>query len=389
MRLLVVSTWTPHPDGNGAEQRAFHMARALAARHAVRLIAFMPPDSAPDPPALGLGFDTVDLVRESPFVEGPFTREGLFSHTPRSLVQAYRPAVGALVSQRAADCDLAIGFGTPVVAYIREVPLPRIFEEIEVGSLLNGTTSAASWRERLRRTLTWWKAGAYFRGLVRHSVATSVVSTVERAHLLDMGCAADRLVVIPNGIDIAAPSVAVPVEPATMVYPGSITFAANLDAMQYFIRTALPLVRRARPAAMLTITGSVDAASRAALPAAHGVVLTGRLPDVGTAIARSRAAIVPLRRGGGTRLKILHAMAVGTPVVSTSKGIEGLDLIPGRDLLVADTPGAFADSVIRLFDDDDLHARLSARGREIAAGRSWRVSGRILCDLVETRAAGR
>jgi glycosyltransferase involved in cell wall biosynthesis len=105
------------------------------------------------------------------------------------------------------------------------------------------------------------------------------------------------------------------------------------------------------------------------LPANDGLVLTGYLDDVRPTVARSWACVVPLRVGGGTRLKVLEAMALGTPVVSTSKGAEGLEVTSGEDILIADEPADFADATLRLLDDPALRAELAANGRRLVRGR--------------------
>jgi glycosyltransferase involved in cell wall biosynthesis len=101
-------------------------------------------------------------------------------------------------------------------------------------------------------------------------------------------------------------------------------------------------------------------------------------------------SVVPLRQGGGTRLKILESLAMGTPVVSTAKGAEGLDLVAERDLLIADAPDAFAAAVLRLLGDPALRERLGANGRrEVVARYDWQVIGRTLCEFVDQLAAGK
>ena len=113
-------------------------------------------------------------------------------------------------------------------------------------------------------------------------------------------------------------------------------------------------------------------------------IFTGRLPDVKAAVAGSAVAVVPLQSGGGTRLKVLEALALGTPVVSTSKGVEGIDLTDGVHALVADTPDAFAAAILQLLDDPGLAARMSEAGRTLIAGAyTWDAIGRRLLDVVD------
>jgi glycosyltransferase involved in cell wall biosynthesis len=119
------------------------------------------------------------------------------------------------------------------------------------------------------------------------------------------------------------------------------------------------------------------------LPLSEGVILTGYLNDIRPCVAQSWACVVPLRVGGGTRLKILEAMALGTPVVSTSKGAEGLEATHGDDILIADMPAEFADAVLRLLDDKALRARLAANGRRLVESRyGWEVIGEKLDQLL-------
>jgi glycosyltransferase involved in cell wall biosynthesis len=389
MKLLAVCTWCPAPPVNGTQQRTFHLLHAICRRHAVRLVTFARPSDDRTGGELALLCESVDVAPGSPFIDGPPGMRGLLSARPRSLVQAYSREVAALVRERLKGCDAAIAFALPAAPYLIDAGRPFIVEEIEVGLLRDAVTGAATARRRLRARLTWWKVAGFVRRLVDQAAHATVASEVERAQLLEIGCDADRVTVVPNGVAVTDLAVNETPERDTIIYPGSITYAANLDAMQYFLVSVLPHVRRARPGARLRITGDVDGPSRSALPPAEGVDIAGRLADIQTAIGRSRVVVVPLRHGSGTRLKVLQAMAVGTPVVSTTKGIEGLGLAGGIDVLVADEPAAFAAHVVRLLEDDELHARLSARGRAVAASRGWERSGEILNTLLERSGPGR
>jgi glycosyltransferase involved in cell wall biosynthesis len=128
-------------------------------------------------------------------------------------------------------------------------------------------------------------------------------------------------------------------------------------------------------------TGDVDVSELAAQP---GVTFSGYLPSVAAAVQNSWALVAPLRVGGGTRLKILEAMALGTPVVSTTKGAEGLDVVNGRDLLLADSPQEMADAVCSLLADAELRARLAAAGRACVEKQyDWGVITARLNKLIE------
>ncbi|MCX7856163.1 MAG: glycosyltransferase family 4 protein, partial [Anaerolineae bacterium] len=190
---------------------------------------------------------------------------------------------------------------------------------------------------------------------------------------------------VPNGVDPEQYQGDFgPVEPDTLVFPGALTYEANFEAMRFFLGEIFPRIRQARPRATIYITGRTDGVDLSRLPLGDGVVLTGYLPDVRPRVARSAVCIAPLTLGGGTRIKILEAMALGTPVVATSKGAEGLEVMPGRDLLIADDPEAFAAAVVRVLEDENLRAALSAAGRRLVAERyDWRVIGQQLTAFLE------
>jgi polysaccharide biosynthesis protein PslH len=124
--------------------------------------------------------------------------------------------------------------------------------------------------------------------------------------------------------------------------------------------------------------------SRQALPEIEGVIFTGYLDDVRPTIAQSWVSIVPLLAGGGTRVKILESLALNTPVVSTTKGAEGLDLVPGRDFLVADCPDDFAAAVLRLLEDVHLRNSLGRHGRQaVAAQYNWESIGQTFREFID------
>jgi glycosyltransferase involved in cell wall biosynthesis len=164
--------------------------------------------------------------------------------------------------------------------------------------------------------------------------------------------------------------------------------SANYDAMGFFLGDILPLIKKERPEVVLRITGKTAGVPLEQLPNVDDVIFTGYLDDVRPSVAQSWVSVVPLRVGGGTRLKILEAMALGTPVVSTSKGAEGLDVTLGENILIADTPSGFADATLHLLEDHGLRARLSENGRSLVRTRyDWAQIGeefeRLLSDIVK------
>jgi len=383
MKLLVVSTWCPVPPDNGARLRAYHLLRVLAQRHDVTLVTFADgelPRSTRD--GLRALASRVEVVTGSPFAQGPLSMRGLFSTTPRSLTQAHHPGMQQAVQRLAPHCDVALGLEITAAIYLQHLTVPKVFEEAEVG-MLRDQVSRATGLARPRRWLMWRKTAHFMRGFTCQFERTTVVSGHERSLLIDIGADPSRLVVVPNGVDER--DLLLPARPrlARIIYPGSLTYSANFDAVREFLQTTWPLLKT-RPGLEFMVTGSLDGVDLGSLPPHDGVRFTGRVDDVKALIAESTAVVVPLRVGGGTRLKILEAMAIGTPVVSTSKGAEGLELVPGAHLLVADTPESWTQHVLSLLDDPALLHRLSETGRTVVARHyRWAQSAAALEDALE------
>jgi glycosyltransferase involved in cell wall biosynthesis len=174
-----------------------------------------------------------------------------------------------------------------------------------------------------------------------------------------------------------------------MVFTGSMDWLPNEDGMVYFVRDVLPLIRREEPSATLSIVGRAPTPAIAKLGSEYGVEVTGRVDDVRPHMAAAAVYVVPLRIGGGTRLKIFEAMAMGKPVVSTTVGAEGLPVQPGADIAIADSASAFADAVVRLFRDEAERTRMGEAARRLVAERyDWSAVFGHLEQALEAAAGG-
>jgi glycosyltransferase involved in cell wall biosynthesis len=184
-----------------------------------------------------------------------------------------------------------------------------------------------------------------------------------------------RTAVIPNAADVEYYQPR-PTDPPrdgrTVIFFGVLSYVPNVDGVTHFVQDVWPRIAAAHPDARLKIVGGRPPPSLQAL-AGPRVELTGFVPDLRPHLAAAAAVVVPLRLGGGTRLKIVEGMAMGKAIVSTTLGAEGIEALPGRDLLVEDQPAAFADAVNHLLADPDLAARIGQSARRLAVQRySWR-----------------
>ena len=225
---------------------------------------------------------------------------------------------------------------------------------------------------RLLLEVEWRKVrGAEMRA-VRRATRTVAVSPGDRdVFAADApGAAID---VVPTGVDIDYYSPGGrPQVRRRLVFSGSMDWYPNEDAILYFAEQIWPLLRYAAPDISLTVVGRHPTARLIEASAAAGITITGTVDDVRPHIDEAELYVVPLRVGGGTRLKIFEALAMGKAVVSTTIGAEGLGLEPGRHFAVADTPEAFGSAVLTLLDNPDRRNQLGTAGRELVRARyAW------------------
>ncbi|HID89505.1 MAG TPA: glycosyltransferase [Anaerolineae bacterium] len=386
MKILVVSQWFPYPPDNGARLRTYHLLKHLARRHEIVLLSFTRREVLPEHvEAVRAYCAAVETAPFRPFHPARLRAlMGLFLPRPRALTDTYSPQMEALVREtlhrERFDLVLAstIGPTAATAMYVRgHRGLPRVLEDLELSVIADRIRNERNRLQRRRLRLTWWKLRRFTAGLLRDLDGCTVASERERDLVRRLVPGYRHLAVVPNGLeperyegDFGPP------EPDALVFPGSLTYCANRLAMEFFLKQIMPRIVARRPGVRLFITGQTEEVDLARIPLSNNVVLTGYLDDVRPRIARSKICVVPILTGGGTRLKVLEAMALGVPVVATAKGAEGLEVRPEEDILLADGPEAFAAQVIRLLEDPALHERLARNGRRLVRERyDWREIG--------------
>lgn len=402
MNILFLSRWFPFPADNGSRQRIAALLAALAERHQVSLLSFVESHRHADvqdraggihgtrhfdarlPVCLPVYLDEVHTV-SFPHAVPLHWIDALRTPGPRSLAAQHswlmHDRVKELTSGRAFDALITSEIDMLPYAPAASVPR-RISDGVEIAvyhDALRQRWTLGGLRARVR----WSRLTRYLRLSLNRFELCTTVSDRERdliSHNVAPSCS---LTVTPNGVDVQAclRSCAVP-QPDTLIYAGALTYRANFDAMDYFIAEILPRVRAERPNVTLRITGEARPEIVAKLPQDPSVVFTGYLDDVRSAVAESWISVAPLRIGSGTRLKILEAMALGVPVVSTSKGAEGLQ--HDGTVCVADDPDAFARRVVELLRSPALRETTTKRARQVIADRyDWRTIGAEFVAAVE------
>lgn len=393
MRILFLSRWFPYPVTNGSKLRILNLLQGLAAHHDVSLLSFIDPSeaAAADPAGQQAALQalrSVDMAPWKPYrPQSAAARLAFLSSTPRSHVATFSEEMKAKIG-------LAIDSGNPDLIIASQWTMasyslyfqgrPALFEEVELGVMHDGFASAGSHWGRLRGSLTWSKQKRYLRQILPAFQSCTVASARERTLLQAIAPSYKHVHVLPNCVRVSEYACSAQTRPHSLVFTGPFRYHANYDAMGWFLREIMPRVQARCPQMELTITGDHG---NLPLPPTPNVTLAGFVEDVRSVAAGAAISIAPLRIGGGTRLKILEAMAMRVPVVATSKGAEGLNVKHGEHLLIADTAEAFADAILRLDSDAALRRQLIENAyRLVCAEYDWGVMLAQFLNIVDESA---
>jgi glycosyltransferase involved in cell wall biosynthesis len=393
MKILFLSRWFPFPPDNGSKIRIHNLLQGLSQRHAVSLLSFcdqpLPTQELLEQQKI---CSEIHIVPWKPFDRrSPKARVGLLSPIPASLVDTHSPQMESLIrlTLEKNKFDLIIASQITMASYYSSFQgIPAIFEELELGLFYEQSFTETHPLKRIRGQLSWIKLQMYLDHLLKAFTSITVVSEKERYLLAShLQSHSDKIKVLPNSINLQEyTNIPVIRKPCHIIFSGSFTYGPNYSAIVWFINHVFPRVLKQIPEAQLVITG--DHAGLP-LPSDKNITLAGYVDDIKSLIGSCDASIVPLWSGGGTRLKILEAMAIGTPVVATTKGAEGLTVENGKHILIADEPAHFAECVIRLLCQDDLRELLSSNAKKLMQEvYDWQVVMPRFLGLVEKTAQG-
>jgi sugar transferase (PEP-CTERM/EpsH1 system associated) len=385
MRLLFLTPQLPYPADKGTRIRNFGLIKELAGRHDVAVLSFGDPGDRAAIAALERHCRVLAVV--PPPARGRLDRAArtLLDPTPdlarrlwsadyaRRLGDALaceRPDVVQIEALEMLPHWLAVRRGDGPVAVLDEHNAEWILQQ------RHGQTDARSGRAvGAAYSLVQARKLRSYEGRALGAANAVVCVSAEDARALRSVGRPRRLIVVPNGVDVAALPRR-PVEPdgQMVLFTGTMDYRPNVDAARWFVGAVWPLVRVDRPAARFVIAGRDPAPAVRALASQPGVEVTGSVPDVTPLFRQAAVYVAPLRVGGGVRLKILEAFAHGAPVVSTRLGAEGIDLAEGRDALLADDAPSFACAVGRLLADQAQRGALAGAGRALVEARyDWKV----------------
>jgi glycosyltransferase involved in cell wall biosynthesis len=236
--------------------------------------------------------------------------------------------------------------------------------------------------------LRWqWLKMQRFEGSVCRRVDRVIAVSEADAETMQQDYRIEKVYPIPTGVDVEffRPDPHAATQPNSLVFTGSMDWLPNEDGINYFTSEILPLIRKSIPDVTLTIVGRnpsrklMDLAQRDS-----SIVVTGRVDDVRPYMEEAAAYIIPLRIGGGTRLKIYEAMAMEKPAISTTVGAEGLPVRDGIELLLADDPQSFADATVKVLTNPSFAAQLSTNAAQLVRQNfGWDRVAAIMAELCE------
>jgi sugar transferase (PEP-CTERM/EpsH1 system associated) len=392
MKILWLNAGLLLPLDKGGKLRSWHLMRHLAARHEITYLSFAEPAESPaniegmrevasrlvtvprQDPAKGTARFYLDaasyLVDGAPYAVAKYRSE------------PFGKALSDLLTRGRFDA-LVCDFLPPVINLPDRLPCPSILFTHNVEAEIwrrhaeNATNPAArflltqQWRRMLRfeeEALGRFDLVLAVSDADRETFARLYPSALKQAaHVVQTGV--DTSYFAPVAAGTAPAEAGTVTKPAHLVFTGSMDWLPNEDGMLYFVREILPLIRQAEPDVTLSIIGRAPTPAVKRLAEQAGIIVTGRVDDVRPHIAEGSVYVVPLRIGGGTRLKIFEAMSMAKAVVSTTVGAEGLPVTTGENIVIADEPAAFARAVVGLIRDPGQRRRLELEARRLVVER--------------------
>jgi sugar transferase (PEP-CTERM/EpsH1 system associated) len=393
--ILLLTPQFPYPPHQGTTLRNYNLIAGLARRHEVHLLSFGDPAKSQRTPL----DDLCRTVQVFPPPQRSMLQrvQGLALSRLPDMAQrlpsaAFQEALDATLERE--ELDVVEVEGIELAQYLFQVADRRgttkrpllVFDDHNAEYVLQQRAFETDVRQPRRwigaaySYVQWKRLKGYERRACQAADRVVAVSDTDAAAIrrLDPGL---EPIVVPNGVDIEFYTANVTaVEdgagpgPLDLVFTAKMDFRPNVDAVLWFAQAVLPLIRQQSPQTRFWVVGKDPHPRLAPLAADPGVVVTGWVEDVRPYIAGAALYVIPLRIGGGTRLKVLEAMAMGKAIVSTTLGCEGFELEPNQELSIADTPDEFAAAVLALLQDPDGRERMGHTAHRYARSLyDWRM----------------
>jgi sugar transferase (PEP-CTERM/EpsH1 system associated) len=400
MRILFITDAIPYPPRSGNRIRTYNLLRRIAAQHQVWLATLLEgPDEAAGIPHLQefcCGVEAASRQRRQPLAHLPGLLRFALAGRPLELWFEHSEDLAHKIRQLVSAVDFDIVHIEPshMALYLEALPADRNWQRILVFHNIASDQYARLsrvGRGPAEKTRAWLHSRMMRQWEPRYAERFDRCITVSEAdrQLLLAANACLPISVIPNGVDtrVYQPLPLGSGSPS-LLYLGKMSYWANVDAALFLCHEILPRIRQVVPDTQLWIVGT-DPTPEVRQLAGDRVHVTGSVDSVIPYYAQSTVCVVPLRAGGGTRLKILESMALGRPVVATTVGCEGLDVVDGQHLLVADSADQFAEKTARLLTDRQLYERVVTSARQLVVDRyDWDRIGSEMMQVYAQLTAG-
>lgn len=403
MNILWLNAGLLLPLDKGGKLRTWHLMRRLAKRHDITYLSFAEPSQTPlDREGMREVCAHLQTIPRTDVGKGTArfhldAARHVLDRVPYAVAKyrstAFRDALDRLLHTRRFDavvCD----FLPPVVNLPDRLPCPAVLftHNVEAEIWRRHAQAARNPVARFLLTQQWQRMLRFERNALARFDLVLAVSDADRQTFerLYPGALRTPAHVVRTGVDTTyfAP-MAAPERRAHLVFTGSMDWLPNEDGMTHFVRDILPLVRHAEPDATLSIIGRAPTPAVRRLADGAGIEVTGRVEDVRPHIAAGAVYIVPLRIGGGTRLKIFEAMSMGKAVVSTTVGAEGLPVTSGQNVVIADEPERFAEAVVHMIRDADRRRRIERAARRLVVDQyDWSAVAQDFEDALASACSG-
>ncbi|MGB2716068.1 MAG: glycosyltransferase [Vicinamibacterales bacterium] len=383
MKILWLNANLLLPLDKGGKLRTWHIMRGLAKQHDITYLSFADPSqTTADHDGMRKVSRRLETVPRTDAAKGTArfyvdAARHLTEPAPYAVAKyrsdAFRQRLAALLGSESFDlvvCDFLV----PSINMPERLPCPAILftHNVEAEIWRRHTENARNVLSRWLLKQQWHRMRRFERNALHRFDLVLAVSDADRETFNRLYPTAVRrpIHVVQTGVDTGyfspAPS---PSAGQHLVFTGSMDWLPNEDGMLFFVNDILPHIRTAVPDVTLSIIGRAPTPAVQRLADRNGITVTGRVDDVRPHVAAGTVYVVPLRIGGGTRLKIFEAMAMGKAVVSTTIGAEGLPVTPGRNIVIADDPQAFAGTVVRLLRDSGMRRQIESEARRLVVER--------------------
>jgi len=396
MNLLFVANNVPYPPTDGWKIRVWAMLRRLASRHSVSVVSFLKANDSPQAvTAIRDHGVQIDIVPRPVGYSPVKLLRGLVGRTAFSVLNLEDRRMEALVRRTVSRrrFDVIQAESVQMAQYCLGAPAATVLDLHNIESVILKRYAECT-RNPLKRAyaeITSRKLACYEKQAYVRFDQCLACSEEDRRLALDQTPEAS-VTVIPNGVDIDGPMLAPDGAPGRprLVFVGRMDYHANVDGITWFRRSVWPRIQAHVPDLLLQIVGGHPSPEVQRLEVPEQIEVTGFVPSVAPYLRDAAVVIVPLRVGGGTRLKVLEALAMGKPIVSTSLGVEGIAVRHGENVLLADGEAEFADAVVRLVRDRAQASRVGLSGRRLVERRyDWNRIVEELEAVYAQAAAGR